>query len=181
MADEQQKSPAEEKRNLIRGLETFIDPLETTDPELYHYLIDTVADQMNYYRKSSGKNKKLYERWIIANIAVSALIPVMAVFSNAPTPITVIIAILGTGSTAISAVLAKFHYKDLWVSYRNTRELLLRILRCYFMDAGPFRNYEGDKKAKLVEMCEEAMSSENSEWASAMRKASDSDEKKRTS
>ena len=181
MANKQQKSPEEEKRKAIRGLETFIDPLEQNDPELYHYLMDTVAAQMRYYSKNSTKNKNRYGWWFGVNLLVSALIPVMAVFSSAPTPVTVVIAILGTASTAINAVLANFHYKDLWVSYRNTREFLLRILRCYFMDAGPFQNYEGDKKAKLVEMCEEAMSNENSDWASVMRKSSDSDERKQGS
>ena len=181
MADEAKETRNEKtsetpNKNSIQGLEYFIDPLEKSDPDLYSYIMDTVADQMEFYGTASRKNKTLYERWTIASIVVGALIPVVAIFSNAPTPAKILIAALGTGSTAISTVLATFQYKELWLNYRKTREDLLRILRCYFTDVEPFVQMDnrGEKRALLIRRCEDIMGKENNAWVSAMRKTQDS-------
>ena len=136
------------------------------------YIQNRIIPQMEWYSKKSAVYKKQYFKWMTVSIILGALIPVFSVFSNADLFIKVLIAALGAGVTAINAYLSLHGSRDLWISYRTTRENLLHALYAYFNNAEVFsRDVEQSKKDVLLfQICENELSTENSVWKSTLDK-----------
>ncbi len=136
------------------------------------YIENRVVPEMGRYGKMSGECKKVYFRCMTASIVLGALIPVVSVFSDGALWLRVLTALLGTSITGINAYLALQNSKELWQSYRNIREELLRTLYFYFNGADIFREGSQESRdARLVDACEAAMAGEGSAWRSLWKKA----------
>lgn len=136
------------------------------DENTRNYMKIRVIPQMEYYSKSSRNSKKQYLSLKRLVIVFGALIPVATLFSDYGILGKLVIVLLGTSISAITAYLELQNYDKLWSSYRTKREQLLGILMHYFMNAGVFASVS-DRKQKdtlLVEICEQCMSEEHQFW-----------------
>ena len=132
------------------------------------YIIERIIPQMKWYSDKSNVYQKCYYRWMTASILLSAAIPVVSIFADGSIVIKLIISVFGAAVTAISAYLGVKNYKDLWRTYRNVRESLLKVLYYYFNDAGMFAqiDLQAKKDILLIDTCEKELSREMEEWLS---------------
>lgn len=150
-------------------LEPLIGQLKSKN--IKHYINTRIIPQMQYYSNLSKKYKKQYRRWMILSIIIGAAIPIASVLADGGIIIKIIIAAFGSGITAINAYLTLENSKDLWYSYRHSREILLSTLYCYLNDSEVFAHLESQEKkdALLVEMCEKEITKENSNWVTIIK------------
>ena len=112
------------------------------------------------------------------SIIMGALIPVFSIFASGGHIVnavfSAIVACLGTAVTGINAYLSMKNYRDLWISYRNTRETLLQTVYCYLYNAGAFaqQKTQRQKDTLLVNLCEDALSKANGTWVTRMQSPS---------
>ena len=141
--------------------------VETVENEnIRNYIEIRIIPQMDYYSQSSRKNKKQYLNFKKLAIVFGALIPVATLFSDYGMLGKLVIVILGTSVSAITAYLELENYNKLWSSYRTKREQLLGVLMYYFTNAGAFATITDQKQKDtlLVEICEQCMSEEHQFW-----------------
>lgn len=136
------------------------------------YITNRIVPQMEWYSSKSRSYKKKYYRWMTAVIMISAFVPVVSVFADGSIWVKALLAALGAGTTACNAYLSLQNYKDLWLSYRKTREAVLRTLYFYFNNIGVFSQSgtQEEKDARLIILCENELSSETGGWQSSMEK-----------
>ena len=142
--------------------------MQIEDEETRNYLLDRVLPQMKWYSTKSAQYQTMYYHLMAATILMGALIPVFSLGANSAA-VKVIIALLGASVTAINAYIALHNYRDLWVTYRNTREDLIHHLYCYFNRAGVFTSSE-NLDVLLVNVCEDTLSKENGGWTTILQK-----------
>ena len=127
---------------------------------------------MDYYSKASRKNKKKFYQYMTASIILGAAIPVITVLADENLwtgfpllGVRFVITLLGASVTGINAYLALNNYKDLWLTYRDTRENLLRTLYFYFNNVEDFeKGTQAEKDALLIRVCEKELAKENGGW-----------------
>ena len=144
----------------------------------YEFMRDRLEDQINYYSKQSGKNKKKYFTSQTIIIVLGIIIPVVnfiAISGNGTTLFLLISTILAS-IIAFTAALSQLnkHY-EIWLNYRSTLELLKREKSLYQNNAGGYANLnEVDKKRVFVERVEELLSSEHTKFFSSFQQQMDS-------
>ena len=167
MNSENTQAPADNTRNA--ALNDLI--AQVQNEKIRGYIVTRLMPQMEWYSREGRKCKKRYFRWTMAAISSSVLIPVVSVFADGSVWVKALIVALGSVVTACNAYIAMNNFKELWLTYRGIREKLLRILYCYFNHAGAF-SQSGTQEARdvlLINLCEEEMAGENSQWASYMQ------------
>lgn len=152
------------------SLEYFISKVQCENTK--NYIADRILSQMKWYSSKSYENKRKYHFWMTVSILLGAMIPVVSVFADGAMWVKVLIATLGAAVTACNSYISLHHFKDLWFTYRNTREALLRILYSYFNSAGIFSQSgtQEEKDILLVKLCEEELSHKTDEWFSLIKK-----------
>ena len=152
------------------SLEDFISQVQCEN--IKSYITNRVLPQMKWYSSKSGENKRKYHFWMTVAILLGAMIPVVSVLADGAVWVKALIATLGAAVTACNSYISLHNFKDLWFTYRNTREALLRILYSYFNSAGIFSQSgtQEEKDILLVKLCEEELSHETDEWLSLMKK-----------
>ena len=169
-------------RSRDNALNALIDDIK--DEKIKHYIRTRVLDQMRYYSRAGAKNKRLYERWTWAYFIMSAMIPVIITLTGSEMTVFLkgFIAILAVGGIISNTVSDKFQYKELWMSYRSTREALLRVLYDYFYHVGQFSKDipQEENDSLLVNACEAIMANENIGWFDNMYKSHKHQEKKQS-
>ena len=152
------------------SLEYFISQIQCENTK--NYITNRILPQMKWYSSKSSENKRKYHLGITISILLSAMIPVVSVFADGAIWVKVLIAALGAAVTACNSYISLHNFKDLWLTYRNTREVLLRILYNYFNNAGVFSqsNAQKEKDILLVNLCEEELSHETGGWFYLMKK-----------
>lgn len=165
-------SKAQESANSTRSADLNELVAQVQNEKTRHYIACRLMTQMEWYSRKSRECKKQFYRWTTVTILIGALIPIVSVFADGSIEMKVLLASLGSVVTACNAYMALHNFKDLWLTYRNLREKLLRILYFYFNHAGVFsQNITQDAMdALLVNICEEEMSGENRDWVSLMQK-----------
>lgn len=143
---------------------------------LQSYIENRVFEQMKYYSSNSRKNKKMYTRCTIVTIILSGSIPVITTLSScftqtAPSWTEVIVAVFSAAVSIINAVLSLYNSRDLWISYRNTRERLIHVLNSFYFGVAPFNKpTQEEKDILLIKTCEKEMEMENGSWRSSTEK-----------
>ncbi|MFK7855056.1 MAG: DUF4231 domain-containing protein [Granulosicoccus sp.] len=133
--------------------------LEPLSPE--KYLAERVDDQLDWYNQKSTTNKNLYMRLQCFSLVAGSLIPLIALsFDTVEARIAV--AIIGALTAIVSGLLSLFQYRDLWVDYRSTAELLKREKYLFLAKAAP---YDASSAFPVfVNNVESILLSENSQW-----------------
>lgn len=136
------------------------------------YITNRIVQQMKWYSDKSKGCKQKYYRWMTATIMIGALVPVVSVFADGSIWIKALLAALGAAVTACNAYLSLHNFKDLWMTYRKTREALLRTLYYYFNNVGVFsqNSTKEEKDALLITICENELSGETGGWQTIMEK-----------
>lgn len=167
-----------DNQNDIRYIENTRDlPLkdlvaQVQNANIKNYISNRILPQLNWYSNKSKKNKKQYYFWMTVSIILGAVIPVVSILADGKTWVKVVIAALGASVTAINTFISLHNFRDLWITYRKNREILLRTLYCYFNNAGIFSQSitQQEKDILLVNICEEEISCEINGWQSLMEK-----------
>ena len=144
---------------------------EIPNAQTKDYVENRLLPQMSWYSAKSRACKKQYQALMSFSIVLGAMIPVTSLLLKGPLWVQILIASLGAAVTAVNAYLSLNNSKDLWLTYRNTREILLRTLYFYFNNAEKFSGVTGEEKDELlIEVCEAEMARENGTWRSMMEK-----------
>lgn len=155
-----------ERNNNVRNAALVNLVGQIQDENTKSYILDRIIPQMEWYSRNGRDCKKKYYGWMTVSIILGALIPIVSVFADGAIWIKMLLAALGSAATACNAYVTMHNYKDLWLTYRNVREKLLRILYCYFNNAGIFAQdrEQEEKNRLLVDLCEQEMANEANEW-----------------
>lgn len=132
-----------------------------------NYINNRLLAQIKWYDEKSTLYQKRYKLLSVLSITLSALIPVLTLALDFDCEIFIrfIIAILSAIVSIISGILAIYKYKELWVQYRTSCELLKSVLHRYYTHTGEFS--EADEKTgfeTLVASCEQYFTKEFNGW-----------------
>lgn len=142
------------------------------------YLKDRVDDQIGWYDRKSGTNKKWFYRCRSLVIISGALIPLMVGYADENMAFFKYIAgFLGVVVVVSEGVLSLKKYRENWSIYRMTAERLKREKLLF--ENGIGEDYgSGDEKAfrSFVVRAEQIMASENEEWVALLEEVKKQEE-----
>ena len=118
-----------------------------------------LEEQLHWYRTSSRRAQNAYKRVKLGQIAVGAVVPVLA---------AVEVAGWVTAMVAATVVIAEgaqqlFQWQSNWTLYRSAAETLKREQFLYVSEAGPYTG--ADRRRVLAERVEAVLSNEHTRWA----------------
>lgn len=131
------------------------------------YIEERVIEQISWYENKSRSNQFWYRVFMIISIIISSSIPVLIVMLDLSYEIKIKIAIsvLSSTTTAISAVIALYNYRELWVQYRTNCEMLKSVLYRFFTKNGEFKDLEDSTiYDMLITSCENYIIKEFETW-----------------
>lgn len=151
------------------SLSELIDKVQSEKTK--NYIINRIVPQMKWYSNKSRSYQQQYYHWMTVTIIISALVPVVSVFADGSIWVKALLASLGAAVTSCNAYISLHNFKDLWLTYRKTRELLLRTLYCYFNNVGLFSQSSTQEKKDelLISVCENELSEETDEWKNIIK------------
>ena len=127
------------------------------------YISTRIDDQIDWYSKKSGTAKKYYQRIKALVIFISACIPVLAIIITKDENIVKIaVGVAGVLIVVLEGLLSHYKYKDIWLDYRMTAEILNREKILYLTSSGPYKKEKNFQS--FVERAEAIMSAENKNW-----------------
>ncbi|MGD0124377.1 MAG: DUF4231 domain-containing protein [Terriglobia bacterium] len=133
-----------------------------TDPTL-----DRLEDQINWYGRRSGYNRRMYKWLKGVEIVAAALVPLAAGF-HFPAALT---GSLGVLIAVLEGLLQLNQYLQNGISYRSTCEALKHEKYLYLASAGPYATDDrAHAHAKLAERVESLVSQENSQWTAVQER-----------
>lgn len=136
------------------------------------YLTERIDDQINWYSKKSGFNKKRYQFLKALIVIISASIPVLAILiTENDNSLKVAVGIAGVLIVVLEGILSLYNYKDIWLKYRMTAEILNREKLLYLTNSGPYKSNK--TLQSFVERAEMIMSEENKAWFNDQLKSDD--------
>jgi hypothetical protein len=129
------------------------------------YLEKRYFDQLSYYEKASGKNKKKYKnfQWIL--IIFSTLTTILAAIPTIGNfEMKYIVVATAAIVTILTAGLKTFQYQELWVNYRSTIEQLKPEIYYYKFNVGEYGREGVDKESTFVSRVEQILNKEHDVW-----------------
>lgn len=123
------------------------------------YVDKRLNSQIEWYDKKSKSNKKYYMFFKTISYICMALTPFIlalgwSVYLSGITSLVTLIC---------ESFMALFNYKELWITYRQTTELLIKERIMFQTSTGIYRETDFPF-ADLVERCETIISKENINW-----------------
>lgn len=142
----------------------YLGNIEDEDTKVY---IETrVISQIDWYDKKSILNQKIYKWLTIISIIMSGSIPALTLITEFCWNIKVVIAVLSAAVTGISSIIALSNYKELWIEYRKSSEMLKSCLYLYFTRKGVYKDLTNEQAfQQLVTICEKKFIQEFNEWS----------------
>jgi hypothetical protein len=129
-----------------------------TDP-----ILERLEDQINWYGRRSGYNRRMYKWLKGVEIVAAANVPLTAGF-HFPAALT---GGLGVLIAVLEGLLQLNQYLQNGISYRSTCEALKHEKYLYLAAAGPYATDDrAHAHAKLAERVESLVSQENAQWTS---------------
>ena len=105
-------------------------------------------------------------------IIISASIPVLAIIITGNDELLKIaVGVAGVLIVALEGLLSLYKYKETWLQYRMTAEMLEREKLFYLTGAGAYKDNKNFQS--LVDRAEAIMSSENKSWLTNQLKEDD--------
>jgi hypothetical protein len=136
------------------------------------YLDQRIDDQIGWYSKKSTFNKNRYQFIKTLVIIISASIPVLAIMITGDDQILKIaVGVAGVLIVVLEGILSHYKYKDIWLKYRMTSEMLNREKILYLTSSGPYKTNK--TLQSFVERSEAIMSTENQTWLTDQLKTDD--------
>jgi Protein of unknown function (DUF4231) len=135
--------------------------LPTTEAE---YLEMRVTDQITWFDKKSGINKRYFIRLKIAEIFLALFVPFLSAYiSSKDDPIKVVVGIIGIVVAALASIITLVKFQENWVEYRTAAESLKFEKYLFLSKAGPYK--ELDKPFPFfVEQIESIISTSTKRW-----------------
>lgn len=128
--------------------------------DIEQYKSERLHKQIKYYSAKASKNQKWFYRLSIADLFLTALIPVASLTNKG-----YLTAILGAAATIISGILLLFKHKDLWAKYRIICETLKSYEIQFDNRIEEYDDLADDDAIKLfIEKCEHLMAEEHRDW-----------------
>jgi hypothetical protein len=138
---------------------------------------ERLDDQIAWYDKKAAFNQRLYRRSSVTQIALSAMIMIIAASSQAPTIPVVrnhfdlgIAAVLAAVLTVLKAIETAYQWQSNWINYRAAAESLKREKYLYRGNAGPYGDAANPGRL-LIERVEDVIAHETGGWAGRMQQA----------
>jgi hypothetical protein len=122
---------------------------------------ERLEDQIGWYDRKSGYNQRYYKWLKLLEIAVAAVLPIVASLRS---PVWV------TGGLAAIIVVLEgaqhlYQFHEHWISYRSTAEALKHERYLYLAKAGPYIG--DDRHRQLAERIEGLTSQEHAKWTAS--------------
>jgi hypothetical protein len=138
---------------------------------------ERLDDQIAWYDKKAAFNQRRYRRSSVAQIALSAIIMIIAASSQAPTIPVVrnhfdlgVAAVLAAVLTVLKAIESAYQWQSNWINYRAAAESLKREKYLYRARAGPYAEAANPGRL-LIERVEDVIAHETGGWAGRMQQA----------
>ena len=137
------------------------------------YVEKRLMDQINWYERKSGMNKRSFQRLRVVEIMVAASIPFLVPYATT-TEMQIVVGGMGVIVAVIGSLLILYKYQENWVEYRKTAELLKSHHIRYVTGAAPYDAPAGPARYRLlVANAEDVMSAEWSNWSEVTLKRDD--------
>jgi hypothetical protein len=127
---------------------------------------ERLEDQLGWYDRKSGQQKRWFQRLKVAQLVIAAAIPVVAGV-GADAWIT---GSLGAAIVVLEGIQQLFQYQQNWLGYRATAEALKHEKYLYLAHAGAYRDATA-RDAVLAERVEALVSQEQSSWTAVQAEA----------
>lgn len=122
-----------------------------------------LEDQMEWYDNKSVTSQHAYKRLKLLEIAIAAVLPVVAAMRS---PIWVIGG-LAAAIVVLEGIQHLYQFQEHWVTYRSTAEALKHERYLFLAHAGP---YIGDDRLRqLAERLEGLISQEHAKWTESQQ------------
>lgn len=143
----------------------YLDNME--DVDIRTYIQERIIRQLKWYEKKSNNNQLWYRILMVISIIMSSSIPVLTLMLDLSYIIKIIISVLSSSITCISAIITLYNYRELWVQYRTNCEVLKSVLYRFFTRSGEFKDLEDSKiHEMLITSCENYITKEFETWGS---------------
>ncbi len=127
------------------------------------YMQQRVDSQLQWYSDKAKLNKNWYIRLEVIAIILSVSIPFVSNFMTAATPwIKHCVSFIGVAIAAITGILALMKFRDNWVEYRTTAELLRHERYMFLTRTGAYAAV--NRFDIFVQTIENLLSKEVSNW-----------------
>lgn len=151
---------------IISQYEKYLSEIDDIKKEVY--IKTRVIDQIAWYDKKAADKQKRYKMYSIISITLTAIIPVISIYTGFKYGIvaSTLIALFGAIATIISAAINLCEYQKLWIEYRSNCEILKSLLHKYFTGVGVFSDLNEEERFNmLVEMTEDYLIMEFKSWS----------------
>ncbi len=134
------------------------------------YLKMRVYDQICWYDKQSGNNKRRFLGLKITEICLSLCIPFLAAFISSDTsPLKVVVGVLGIVIAAIGGIITLIKFQENWIEYRTVAESLKLEKFLFLAKTGPYKDI-ADPFALFVDRFESLISTSTKKWVNYVAK-----------
>ena len=132
----------------------------------HNYIEERIIKQIKWYDSKSVKCQKRYMTCMVVIIIVNGTIPVITLSTALIGELwqKVLITILSSSVTVLTAVVSLRNWRDLWIQYRSNCEVLKSNLHKYFIGLGEYKVDNPDRVCLLVESCEKYMLQDRNMW-----------------
>jgi uncharacterized protein DUF4231 len=124
---------------------------------------DRLEDQIGWYDRKSGDNQRRYKWLKLIEIALAAVLPVVAAVYS-PVWLT---GVLAAAIVVLEGAQHVFQFQPNWITYRSTAEALKRERYLYLAGAGEYA--VGDRHRLLAERLEVLISQEHAKWTASQQ------------
>ncbi len=131
--------------------------------DITEYISTRLDVQIAWYEKKSVKAQRLYKRYQVIKIVLSASIPILSGYTS-NTVIAVLVGTFGSVIAASEAIVKLNKYYEQWIDYRTTSELLKYHKYLYITNSSPYDAADEARDNLFIRSIESIMSSENNEW-----------------
>jgi len=125
------------------------------------YVKDRVDEQLAWYNQKSATNKIWHYRWQIIALVATSAIPILAL-SSGDVKVRIAVACLGAIAAVAAGVLSMYQFRDQWVDYRTTAEMLKFEKYLFLTGSAPYN--DKDSFSHFVNRIESIIIKENAQW-----------------
>ena len=139
------------------------------------FLETRVFYQMYFYKRDSDRFRKRYQLFALLSIIFNGVIPVLMLLAglgNIDLWVRLATATLSAAAGILTAISGMKNYRELWIEYRLTLELLHMLVDRYALKVGDFGSDDpAVRRAALQSQFEKIISEEHRQWKDLLTEA----------